>query len=335
MEHNPICPVCASNTWDILGRRTYRKQDKAKQSEYVRHRLDVLFNLWMPSADAVAMSSALCTRCGFVTFDPRPSSEDLDRKYQYLYSLSSVQAEAAGNLGSDTGRSAELFRHTKKYIRNGPSEILDFGGGNGRLLSRFVNAGHRCSIVDYVSTPLPGIAHIGKSIDDVAADRKFDLIICSHVLEHLADPKSVVDKLARHLSPGGVLYVEVPMELWRNVPLPVEPVTHINFFSACSLRALLEYSKLDVLECRDGTFIAPNGDLALASRAMARCSGAGERAGSDIRGNSALVRQLVAPSKLRRLSNAFRFPRYSYRNTRRALRYWAKSNLPFFWRFIP
>ena len=38
-----------------------------------------------------------------------------------------------------------------------------------------------------------------------------DVIVCLHVLEHMADPKSVMDEFARILRPGGVLLVTVPV----------------------------------------------------------------------------------------------------------------------------
>ena len=41
-------------------------------------------------------------------------------------------------------------------------------------------------------------------------DRGYDLIHCSHTLEHLADPFAVLEKIAAVLTPDGVTYLEVP-----------------------------------------------------------------------------------------------------------------------------
>ncbi|NMC20176.1 MAG: class I SAM-dependent methyltransferase [Thermogutta sp.] len=46
----------------------------------------------------------------------------------------------------------------------------------------------------------------------------YDLVICSHVLEHLRDPWAVIPELARAVKPGGFLYIEVPAE--RSLRLP-------------------------------------------------------------------------------------------------------------------
>lgn len=40
--------------------------------------------------------------------------------------------------------------------------------------------------------------------------KKFDLIICSEVLEHLFDPEAVLDKLKSYLKPGGQMLLTTP-----------------------------------------------------------------------------------------------------------------------------
>ena len=41
-------------------------------------------------------------------------------------------------------------------------------------------------------------------------ENKFDIIIMSHVIEHLPDPVSIVVKLKSWLKPGGLLMVATP-----------------------------------------------------------------------------------------------------------------------------
>jgi len=45
---------------------------------------------------------------------------------------------------------------------------------------------------------------------DLEAGGPFDLVVADNVLEHVDDPRSVVDRLARSLAKGGSLYVAVP-----------------------------------------------------------------------------------------------------------------------------
>jgi SAM-dependent methyltransferase len=49
-------------------------------------------------------------------------------------------------------------------------------------------------------------------------DRAYDVVICSHVLEHLEAPTAIVADLAAKVAPDGVLYLEVPSR--RSLRLP-------------------------------------------------------------------------------------------------------------------
>jgi SAM-dependent methyltransferase len=46
-------------------------------------------------------------------------------------------------------------------------------------------------------------------------DAEFDAIICSHVLEHVADDRAAMNELRRVLAPGGWCLVMVPLDLGR------------------------------------------------------------------------------------------------------------------------
>ena len=47
------------------------------------------------------------------------------------------------------------------------------------------------------------------------ADRTFDLVLCSHVLEHVADDRRALSEMARVLRPGGRAVILVPLDLKR------------------------------------------------------------------------------------------------------------------------
>lgn len=49
-------------------------------------------------------------------------------------------------------------------------------------------------------------------IDIPLADETYDLIICSHILEHIEDDRKAMSELYRILKPGGKLLVMVPMD---------------------------------------------------------------------------------------------------------------------------
>ncbi len=100
----------------------------------------------------------------------------------------------------------------------------------------------------------------------------FDLIVCSHVFEHIADPVQDAANLLSLLRPEGRIYIEVPCELWSSPPTPREPATHINYFSANSLRAALFTAGFGTVECYYAPFHTYRGDRALSVRALAGTS---------------------------------------------------------------
>jgi SAM-dependent methyltransferase len=61
-------------------------------------------------------------------------------------------------------------------------------------------------------------------------DDSFDLVVASHIIEHLRDPIKFCSDLIRITKPGGSLYIEAPSE--RSVMLPGMPFDHDRF---CSL----------------------------------------------------------------------------------------------------
>jgi SAM-dependent methyltransferase len=78
------------------------------------------------------------------------------------------------------------------------------------------------------------------------ADGRFDIVVCSEVLEHLSDGKAAVNELVRVLKPGGDLVVSVPRYLPERVCWALsaayhqEPGGHIRLFKKGELLSLLE-----------------------------------------------------------------------------------------------
>ena len=102
-------------------------------------------------------------------------------------------------------------------------------------------------------------------------DGFFDVVICSHILEHMEDPGAVLDKVRRVIKRGGVLIVGVPIGLlpgilWRRHITPLyspwkrkEEVLkrfgHVSFFTLPELRRLLKEHGFCVEEARGDYFL--------------------------------------------------------------------------------
>lgn len=85
----------------------------------------------------------------------------------------------------------------------------------------------------------PGYSYPRGTIDlDITAmpfaDDSFDLILCSHVLEHVADDRTAMKELHRVLAPGGMAVLMVPVDMHRAVtdedPTVTDPQERIKRF---------------------------------------------------------------------------------------------------------
>jgi SAM-dependent methyltransferase len=91
------------------------------------------------------------------------------------------------------------------------ARVLDAGAGDAPYRPLFAHC-------DYRTQDWPGSVHDGAAAADVVADLHalppgtgpFDAVVCTEVLEHVADPAQVLRELHRVLVPGGVLLVTVP-----------------------------------------------------------------------------------------------------------------------------
>jgi len=97
--------------------------------------------------------------------------------------------------------------------------VLDVGCGNGGIAFAVASLG--CEVLG-VDVNEASISHARKTNRypnarfEVVADRgfdlkkRYDLIICSDVLEHLFNPQRLLNTMARHLKDNGVLLITVP-----------------------------------------------------------------------------------------------------------------------------
>jgi SAM-dependent methyltransferase len=92
-------------------------------------------------------------------------------------------------------------------------------------------------------------------------DEAFDVIVCSHILEHLSQPQNLVSEAYRMLRPGGLFAVGVPITVWWTrwlrihlVPLLVPSKRpevlaarfgHVQFFTLPILKNLLRQFQIE------------------------------------------------------------------------------------------
>jgi hypothetical protein len=86
-----------------------------------------------------------------------------------------------------------------------PNSILDVGGDRGQYIPDFPES-KKYVLEMSNKNPVSGVTRL----TSLESEQKFNLILYSHVLEHVADPILEINKLLDFLEPNGYLYIEIP-----------------------------------------------------------------------------------------------------------------------------
>lgn len=139
-----------------------------------------------------------------------------------------------------------LFR----YVRQLPAgaKVLDAGCGTGGLLELIEQENSLIATVGIDIGEPPLFISVGSLLrGSVAqlpfADNSFHLVICSHVIEHLANPSLCIRELLRVCRPGGRIYIETPSPRAAWVPffnVFWDDPTHVRPYSKTGLQRLFE-----------------------------------------------------------------------------------------------
>jgi Methyltransferase domain len=168
-----------------------------------------------------------CGTCGLTFFDSRYGDEELSSLYghyrgdDYKATRQHWEPWYSRNVNDACSADNDLVRERRSFMMSiltsadmGPRLecAVDFGGDEGQFFPS-IPTGRRI-VCDVSDRTLPdGIEHISSlaQLDGVRPD----LIIVAHVLEHLPDPLEPLHEIRRTIAEGGILYVEVPLDLFR------------------------------------------------------------------------------------------------------------------------
>lgn len=145
------------------------------------------------------------------------------------------------------------------YRKN--NRLLDVGCGAGTFLEASARSGWEAVGVEVSRTAAEHVRGRGFEVfcgeleNANCPDDHFDVVIASEVLEHVANPRAMLEAIARVLRPGGLLWTTTPhgrgisarilgLE-WSNVC----PPEHLQLFSVASIKALLSvagFSRVEV-----------------------------------------------------------------------------------------
>ena len=191
-----------------------------------------------------------CIKCNLVFSSLIPSEDGLHQHYS-LYP-----------------RNADVSRLTigvyEKWVqtcrKSGYSTHLDFGCGSGDLVNFAKKQGFASvgTEINYsVTKKLEELGVPVKSLSSILAQPEtYDVITAIEVIEHVSDPKSILEALNKKLSKKGLLFLTTPnfnslnryllKNKWRALWYP----DHINIFNKSSIERILfqsGFSNVNVL----------------------------------------------------------------------------------------
>jgi len=171
------------------------------------------------------VNSNICTKCGLITTTPRISLRSLGDFYDFVYNGLTLGIENAEEMICQTGEEHGdlIFNFLEPFLSNSVKSLAEVGCGSGHNLAaiqkRLLKKGIATEIYgcDYSSQyvklarELFNVNALQGNIESlIKAGVKVDVVILSHLFEHLVDLKSEMKKIKRILNESGIVYIEVP-----------------------------------------------------------------------------------------------------------------------------
>lgn len=243
------CPLCTSKDLKPL------KNERNRFPKDHRPILEMFDGAWIQLLQ--------CKTCGFGFTKELPYSEDF---FPSRYDTHFDAANEANNNPFKDEILDKMIAVIEKY-KPSPGKVLDVGSFAGIFIRKIAKRNYKSSgievnptMADYTKNILNLDVQKGTFLSTHVEKESFDVVTMIDVLEHLVDPRQIIQKVQGVLKPGGLFVIKVP-NLWPQYYKQkianligisdqgiFENFGHINHFSPKSLRYTLESLGMDVLE---------------------------------------------------------------------------------------
>jgi len=166
------------------------------------------------------VSTVICKECGLLQTNPRMNQESYnkfyDTNYRKLYKGSEIATEEFFNFQKIHGKAILdcIEQRTNERFRN--KFVVEIGTGAGGILQTFKDNNNKVFGLDLGSEYINFGKKKGLDLN-VGTIKKLkelkikpDLIIYSHVLEHILNPYEELKELRKYLKKDSLVYIEVP-----------------------------------------------------------------------------------------------------------------------------
>jgi 2-polyprenyl-3-methyl-5-hydroxy-6-metoxy-1,4-benzoquinol methylase len=179
--------------------------------------------IFKPALECEGFNFVRCKKCGLVQRNPQPVKEEIIARYSktfgndYLsYELKNeaaflkLQQLALRDAGFNKIEKAAFLR-----AESVPS-VLDVGCATGALLVSFRDRGWRVTGVEISPCSVYAQKERGLDVRDIPLEENnfpqesFDVVLASHLVEHLNDPRSFFTEARRILKKDGYMFITTP-----------------------------------------------------------------------------------------------------------------------------
>lgn len=191
-----------------------------------------------------AFSLVICAACGFAFNDFATLQSDFDNYYvNDSFYLTSGTISVGGSIEYEEKRLESFAHRLAPYIPSKDSKIIDVGSSRGELLKRLAYRGFtqlygvdpNPSCVQFIKESLGFEAAVGSAQSLPFEGLRVDVLVYSHVIEHVIDLRSLLTVASEKLDDNGIICVEVPdaSRYQENSILPFQSLylEHVNHFS--------------------------------------------------------------------------------------------------------
>ncbi|MCX7073523.1 MAG: class I SAM-dependent methyltransferase [Methylococcales bacterium] len=222
-----------------------------------------------------ALRTVICKNCGLVFSDPFPidTAEYYQKNYRILYK--GTYNPKIKHIYRAANVAIERYKRLDAHLA-GKKKVLEIGSGGGEFSYLLTKKGFDVSAIEpnegygnYSKEQYGLNVQIGFAQNLEFAAETFDFITMSHVLEHVDNPTTMLEKLRTWLKPNGILALEVPnVEAVCQSPKSTFHTAHLFNFNPETLALLAEKTGFSVIQSvlsEDGgnlTLIAQKTDVA-------------------------------------------------------------------------
>ncbi len=225
---NITCPICSSDIAELL-------------SEKDRYGLEY--------------KVVCCKKCGLIYTNPRMNQESYnkfyDTEYRKLYVGDNVPSQRF--FDNQYSKGQRIYKYIKDSCPDKNFDnlhVLEVGCGAGGILYYFKQQGFEVKGIDLGKEYLDfGKSKYNLDLEQGALNKnlnfKPDIIIYSHVLEHVLDLQSEIQTLKEMCSDTTILYIEVPGVKYIHKSYDMDSLlyfqnAHVFHFTLSSLKQLFE-----------------------------------------------------------------------------------------------